>query len=194
MNREWGDLDVETKETLSTDIPEEAKQILQEQDGYLWEAVTEATFNTFGGERLTSPAALEREIERAKRQRRDAVEDLREARNEVERQEQRIEDLEQRRENLLDQRTSTQEALDQLLDDMVSSGSRVDSGHGQVKAIARRYYGGEKNIETVLEDLRDRAADREMGLADSRFGLGDGDDENSTTDYTLNYDKSNNDE
>ena len=194
MNREWNDLDVETRETLATDIPVEAKQILQEQDCYIWEAVTEATFATYGGERLTSPAALEREIERAKRQRRDAVEDLREAKKEVERQEQRIEDLEERRENLLDQRTSTQEALDQLLDDMVSSGSRVDSGHGQVKAIARRFYGGESNIETVLEDLRDRAADREMGLADSRFGFGDGDDSGSTTDYTLNYDKSKNDE
>ena len=166
--------------TLATDVPREVKEILEEQDCYQWEAITEAVFNTFGGERLTSPAALNREIEQERRKVRDAKEDKRDAEDRIQRHSQRIKQLEERREKILEARDSKEDALDALLDELHAQElGCVWEDHPRVERIASRWFGGEHNAAAAFEALLDRHDERGMNLPDSQFeegGLASSDD------------------
>lgn len=155
------------REKITLEIPAEAKAILQDQDGFLWENVTEATFNTFGGERLTTPAAVDREIELLRRKRRNANERIQDATDEYQRCEQRIEALKRRREEMAESAESERDALDRLLQSMAEHGHNVYIGHGSVESLANKWFGGDE--AAALDALKERSDDAEYNFAENRF-------------------------
>lgn len=166
--------------TLATDVPSEVKQILEEQDAYQWEAITEAVFNTFGGERLNSPAAVKREIELERRNLRNAKEDKREAEDRIQRHSQRITSLENRREQMLENRESKQDAIDALLDELREQEiASIWEDHPRVEGLASRWFGGAQNAPKAFQQIRERHDERDMNLPESQFeqgGVSAGDD------------------
>ena len=160
---------------LATEIPAEAKELLKEQDGYMWENLTEAIFNTFGGERLTSPAALDREIEIMERKARNAVEEKNDAVEREQRYKQRAESLRLKRSDVMADQESETDALDALPDDMVKHGFRIFRGHGRLNELANQWFGGD--LDKALSGLKERSNDRGLPLTDERFEKGyDNDD------------------
>lgn len=170
----------EEKTTLATNVPLEVKEILEEQEGYLWESITDAVFNTYGGERLSSPAALERELELTERQLRNTLEEKQDIETKIDRLKQKRTALKERREELLEERETKQDALDALLDDLANSGRSVDPGHGAVKGIARRFFGGEAESERVIDVLKERRDERGLAIADQQFEEGGVQSDHST--------------
>lgn len=165
--------DVDKDATLATDVPSEVKEILENQDCYQWEAITEAVFNTYGGERLTSPAALKREIEHERRNLRDAKEDKRDAEERIQRHSQRIAALEDRRDDLLDDRASKRDAIDAILDELRAQDiASIWPDHPRVEDLASRWYGGSQNSQQAFEDITERHEERDMNLPQSQFEQG----------------------
>lgn len=157
----------EDREKLTVEIPGETKAVLEEQDGFLWENITEATHNTFGGERLSSPAAIDREIDLMERKRRNARERIEDAKDEYRRYEQRIEALKERREELAEQTESKTDALDRVLQSMATHGSNAYIGHGSVTNLANKWFGG--NEQAALEALKERSEEADYNFAENRF-------------------------
>lgn len=149
------------------EIPAETKNLLKEQEGFLWEAVTDAIHSTYGGERLTSPAALDREIELAKRKKRNAFDRMNEAEEEYHRLEQRVESLEQRREQQVDESESQVDALDDVLQEMVQTGHNMYIGHGRLDTLASSWFGGD--VHSTLDALKERNQSGQYNLPESRF-------------------------
>lgn len=61
--------------------------------------------------------------------------------------------------------------LDELLDEMIDSGMSVWPGHGKAKDIATDH---DQDAATVVDDLQNRAEERDLGLPDHRFEKGSG--------------------
>ena len=155
------------RERLVAEIPEETKQLLEDQEGYLWELVTDAVHSTYGGERLNTPAAIEREIELTKRKKRNAFERMKDAEEEYHRQEQRLESLEQRREEQAQQAESKTDALDDLLQGMVRHGHNMYIGQGGVATLANQWFGGD--VQAAFDALKERNESGQYNLPESRF-------------------------
>jgi len=161
--------DQDDRETLATNIPPETKEILEEQDGYLWEAVTEAVHNTYGGERLETPEAVRREIEIQERNRRDKIERKNELETEIERHEQRVDSLKEKLAEMQDTDDERVDELDEILDLMLNEGARFWDDHPKVVDLARRYYGGKYDADMVISDLRERAEERDLEIPEDQF-------------------------
>ena len=157
----------DARERVIADVPEEVKTILKEQDGFIWENLTEAVYHTYGGERLSSPAAINREIDHVKRKKRNAFERMQEAQDEYQRYEQRIKALKERREEMAEQAESKADALDRVLQSMAEHGSNAYIGHGSVEVLATKWFGG--NEEVALEALKERSDDADYNFAENRF-------------------------
>lgn len=157
----------ESREKITLEVPTEASSILRDQDMFMWEAVTEAVFNTYGGERLSSPAAIDREIEVTRRKKRNARERIEDAKDEYRRYEQRLEALKERREEMAEQAESKADALDRVLQSMAEHGSNAYIGHGSVEVLATKWFGG--NEEAALEALKERSDDADYNFAENRF-------------------------
>ena len=155
------------REQIALEVDPQVKEVLKEQDGYMWENLQRAVFETYGGN-LESPSAIASEIEQAKRERRNAIERKQEAEKEIQRQEQRIESLQERLEELRDEQGTKQEAMDDVLDDMLELDLRVWPDHGKVERLAREHFDGATGFE-VIEDLKERAEERDLGLSDEQF-------------------------
>lgn len=155
------------REQIALEVDPQVKEVLKEQDGYMWENLQRAVFETYGGN-LESPSAIAAEIEQAKRERRNAVERKQEAEKEIQRQDQRIETLQEHLETLRDEEGTTEEALDDVLDDMVELDVRVWPDHGKVNRLAREHFDGATGHE-VIEELKARAEERDLGLPDDQF-------------------------
>ena len=155
------------RERLVAEIPEETKRLLEEQGSFLWEAVTTAVHSEYGGERLSSPAALEREIELFERKRRNARERIEDAKDDYQRCEQRIEALKRRREEMAEQAESKVDALDRVLQSMAEHGHNVYIGHGSVDTLANKWFGG--NEQSALDALKERSDDADYNFAENRF-------------------------
>lgn len=158
---------VDDRERLSAEIPKEGKAILAEQEGFMWENITEAIFNTFGGERLSSPAALNRDIEELERKKRNAYERMQDAQNEYQRYDQQIKARKERREQMAEQAETKADALDQVLQSMYDHGSNVYVGHGSVKTLANKWFGG--NEQAALDALKERSDEADYNFAENRF-------------------------
>lgn len=152
---------------LSLEIPEESKSLLENQDGFMWERLTEAIHTTYGGERLNSTAALDREIELTERKKRNAYERIQEAEEEYHRLEQRLESLENRREEQLEQSESKVDALDDILQGMVQHGYNVYIGQGRVQPLADQWFSGD--VHAALDALKGRNESGQYNLPESRF-------------------------
>ena len=155
------------RERLVAEIPEETKRLLEDQDGFLWEAVTDAVHSAYGGERLSSPAAIDREIELMKRKKRNARERIEDAKDEYHRYEQRIEELQDRREEMAEQAESKTDALDRVLQSMAEHGSNVFIGHGSVETLANQWFGGDE--QTALDALKERSSEADYNFSENRF-------------------------
>ena len=155
------------REQIALELDPQVKEVLKEQDGYMWENLQRAVFETYGGN-LESPSAIASEIEQAKRERRNAVERKQEAEKEIKRQGERIKQLQNRLEELRDEEGTKQEAIDDLLDDMVELELRVWPDHGKVERLAREQFNGATGYE-VIEALKERAEERDLGLPDEQF-------------------------
>jgi uncharacterized protein (DUF2336 family) len=168
MSRESGE-NVGSKDRvmLGLEIPEETKELLESQDRYMWEALTEAIHNTYGGERLSSPAALDREIELIRRKKRNARERIEEAKDDYHRHEQRLESLKDRREEMAEQAETKADALDQRLQTMSEHGSNAYIGHGSVELLANQWFGGDE--KAALDALKERSEDTDYNFAPNRF-------------------------
>lgn len=158
---------VDSRERIDAEIPEEAKTILRDQDGFMWENLTEAIFHTYGGEKLSSPAAIEREIELETRKKRDAHERMQDAKDDYHRHEQRIKALKERREEMADQAESKTDALDRVLQGMAEHGSNVYVGHGSVRNLANKRFGGDE--QAALDALKERSNEADYNFAENRF-------------------------
>jgi len=152
---------------IALEVDPQAKEVLKEQDGYMWENLQRAVFETYGGD-LETPSAIAAEIEQAKRERRNAIERKQEAEKEVQRQNQRIESLQERLEELRDEEGTVEEALDEVLDDMSELDLRVWPDHGKVNRLAREHFNGATGHE-VIEALKERADERDLELSDDQF-------------------------
>lgn len=157
----------EERTALYAHVPPETKSLLDEQDGYLWELITEAVFHTYGGERLSSPAAIEREIERIERECRNARERMHDAEAELQRYEQRLEALKRRREEMAEQAETKNDALDRVLEDMANFGNNVFVGHGSVKTLANQWFGGDE--QAALDALKERSETADYNFGENRF-------------------------
>lgn len=157
----------DSRERIDAEIPEEAKAILREQDGFMWENITEAIFHTYGGERLSSPAAIEREIELETRKKRDAHERMQDAKDDYHRHEQRIETLKERREEMTTQAESKTDAIDQVLQSMATHGSNVYIGHGSIETLSNKWFGGDE--QAALDALKERSNEADYNFAENRF-------------------------
>jgi len=161
----------EDRVQLALEIDEGAKEVLKEQDGYMWESLQKAIYNTYGGGNLDSPDAVKNEIRQAKKERRDAVERREEADLEVQRQDERIRHLEDRLEELEAETEDKQESLDRLLE-FVSGGAHIWPSHPKVNDVALDHYGG--NGSEVIEDVKTLAEDRDLQIPDERFEPNEG--------------------
>lgn len=161
----------ENRETLYTEIPAEAKEIVDEQNVTNWEFVTEAIFEYAGGEQLDSVPALRRQINRMERDLRNLREEHRDLGKSIERKETRRSELKDRLHALEEEQQTTVEKLDALLDAMVDSEMNVFVGHSRVENIARFEYAktDDETQQQVLDDLQERATERDLDLVSERF-------------------------
>lgn len=133
----------------------------------MWEALTEAIHHTYGGERLSSPAALDREIEQTKRKKRNIRERIEDAKNEYHRLDQRLESLKRRREEMAEQAESKVDALDRILQSMAEHGSNVYIGHGSVETLANKWFSGDE--QAAHDALKERSDEADYNFAPNRF-------------------------
>jgi hypothetical protein len=155
------------RRSLHVEIPPETNEVLREQEGFIWENVAIAIHETFGGERLTTPVAIEREIELQERKRRNAFERLQDAKEEYHRHEQRLESLRDRREEMAEQAETEADALDRVLQTMAEHGSNVYIGHGSVELLANQWFSG--NEQAALGALKERSDKADYNFTENRF-------------------------
>lgn len=171
-------------------VPQEAKEILDEQEGTQSDILTESLFDTFGGRVRDTAPTIKRGIENKQQKIRQLQDKKSELKREKERQireydeqierceediagaKERIAELEERLVELQEEQQSYEESLDELLDDMVENPRmHVDATYSGVKERAREEYGSQskENRKQVVEDLKDRADERGLDLPDKRF-------------------------
>lgn len=161
----------EGRERLSTNVPPEVKEIVEEQDDYQWKVITDAIMQTYGGERLNSIPALEREREQHSRQIRNFKEEISDREEEIDRRKRRIGEIDGRIEQMEEERSTYADEIEALLNKMAESSMHVYIGHSRIQRLARHEYGGKKDEKQkqVIADLKDRADERDLGLSASRF-------------------------
>lgn len=155
------------RERIDAEILPEAKALYQDQPNHLWEAISEAAFIAYGGNQLTSPIRIDREIEIQKRRKRDAYERMQDARDDYKRRKQRIEELQERKEQLTAKAQSKTDALDDVLQDMDEMEQHAAVGVGRVPTLANQWFGG--NEQAAVDALRERADETDVDIPEYQF-------------------------
>jgi len=167
----------EDRESIRVEVPTETKATLEEvcseEDLFMWEAVTEAIHDTYGGSRLDTPAALQREMDRIDRKMRNKTENIEDEKNEKERLEQRRKSLEQRHEKLVEQTPGEEEAMREVLLTMRKYNMGMFIGNPDLSRLAEEWFDGDE--QSAFDNLQEFNQTLEQPVDESLFEQTNGD-------------------
>lgn len=151
------------RERLVAEIPSDLKELVDADQRTIREVVEAALWREFGGRRKSS---LERRIEEKERRISIIESERNERERELEEQRDELAALKRELETVEDEQASYETDLDDLLNEMVDTGMHVFEGHGSVQNIAATH---DLDQPAVVDDLKDRAVERDLSLTDARF-------------------------
>ena len=144
-------------------LPESLARQLDLDDRTKKDAVIAALRREYG---TTDEARLEMRLDHRRERRRMLVEERDDIQREINQLDEEIEALEGQLEDVHAAEENYEDELDGLLDEMVESNGHIFPGHGSVDSLAATH---DLHPQTVIEDVKQRAEERDLGLADRRF-------------------------
>jgi len=160
------------KSQVKVYLPEELHDLLNADSRSNSEAVEAALWAEYGGQKK---AAIEVRLENKRNQLKAAKDTLESERQNVTELENEVSKLQSMVETVEDKDEARIGDIDEILDDMVETGSSIWPKANQVEEIAREHYGGIGDRKEAFQDIKERAEERELDLPPEQFEYGRGD-------------------
>lgn len=158
------------EERLHVYVPTEIKRALEDDERTQKEVVTEYLTPLADG--LDSKAAFERRLDDLQEEDERLAQEIADRQEQRERVQEQIERVQEEYDAYLEEVGEYADQLDEILDGLVQSASKnVAAFTTELSDAARDEYGRNTKAlrQQVVEDLRERARERNLALDDSRF-------------------------
>ena len=153
----------DNRERLIAEVPSNLKQLVDADQRTNRDVVISALKRELGSDETSR---LEMQLEHRREQRQMFKKEIQGTQSKVASLNDEISALEDQLETIEDESDSYENALDDVLDEMVDEGTHVFDGHGSIRDIATDHN---TDQPVVIDDLKDRADERNLDLSDFRF-------------------------
>lgn len=160
----------------SGELPVETIQALKEEadksDMPQWKIADQAFRMHLGLDEGSTEAALERQLEDARKELKQRKQEREQLKQEEDQLEDRLDMLSEQLESVREQKASYKEQLDSILENLLDNPNQTVMAYmSDIRDAATDEYGRDTkdNISRVISDLRDRRDERSLSIPDHRF-------------------------